>query len=95
MFKSTYEWDAAIYRFLVEIRDNRPNLETLLSTLQLDDEEFSDVVRRSLDLGLVEGITVSRNVGGYALDSWSPPKVTYNGLAFIEQFERTFSDRLE
>ncbi len=82
MFKSTQDYNCAIYKVLTTIRDTNsfPNPNT-----ELDECDLGDVVNFCNCNNYVNGIDIVQNALGYYIYS-GQPRLTYEGLNFIEQF---------
>jgi len=84
MFKSTEEYDSAIYNALVYIRDNNSYPKT---TDELDQTDLGDVMNLCNMRGYIDGIDVHKNIAGHYMCTGTP-RLTYSGLNFIEQFNQ-------
>lgn len=82
MFRSTREFDSAIQKVLMAILNGSTSIESLQEATELNDDDFTDAVVRCSDIGLATGL--GYNGGQFSIFK---PKVTYEGLAFIENLD--------
>lgn len=87
MFKSTSEFDDAILRILRSLRDDGySGIDTLQHSSGFTDEDFTDAIQRAIDIGLIVGLDYHK-VHGSIMYSESNPRLTYDGLKFIENLD--------
>lgn len=82
MFKSTAEFDKAMYLILCQIRDG-----SKLSQLKVNIPE-DDVVQATVECvnrGYLEGVSVQKTAAGPVVSDMKA-RITYAGLRFIESF---------
>lgn len=84
MFKSTKDFDTAMYNILVNIREGKTNQENF--GLEIDEADFNDALLRIVNLRLVLGVTCTETLGGLSISVFNP-RPSYEGLAFIERYE--------
>lgn len=78
MFKSTQEFDSAVKNILIKLRDG----ESLNSIPQ--DEDSLEAIVECINRGFLQGVTYDRTLDGKPHLQQMNPRVTYNGLKFIE-----------
>lgn len=83
MFKSTEEFDAAVYEMLVRIRDGS-NYKELKE--KYGQENYEDALEHSINRGYIKGITAQRAAAGNLVYGGTP-RLTHSGLSFIENRE--------
>lgn len=83
MFKSTQEFNKAMHAILLNIRDG----EDFFSNLDIDESDAVDALERAIDQGLIMGVAVKRAMGGQFLFSKNNPRLSYEGLEFVEHFK--------
>ena len=79
MFKSTKEFDNAIYKVLTTIRDSG-NLESIT---EYGDNDLGDVIELCLSRRYLTGVNVQTNAFGDLFINGNP-RITYNGLSYLE-----------
>jgi hypothetical protein len=84
MFKSTKEFDIVSYKILVNFRDGKFNPAEY--DLNIDETDLNDALQRVVDLNCVKGISYTQTMGGLHFQLMNP-RITYDGLAFIEKFD--------
>lgn len=84
MFKSTNEYNNAIYDTLAYIRDNAsfPKANDKLNEIDLQ-----DVLNLCNKHGYIDGIKIYQNAFGHYRYN-GQPRITYSGLQFIENFKK-------
>ena len=83
MFKSTKEFDKAVYDILVCIRDGK-NLQVLEQ--KYGEENFGEALVRCCDVNYIVGIKYNRTADGNPCFSTTKPMITYAGLEFVENY---------
>ncbi|MFL0167714.1 hypothetical protein [Candidatus Clostridium helianthi] len=84
MFKSSKEFETAMYDILVQIRDNPDNRDILS---KLGDIDFDDPLKRCLELHLIEGLHPQNTASGsLTIDIIGKIRISYDGLKFVENF---------
>lgn len=83
MFKSTKEFDKAVYDILVYIRDSK-NLQVLEQ--KYGEENFGEALARCCDVSYIVGIKYDRTADGNPHFSTIKPMITYTGLEFVERY---------
>ncbi|BBI32050.1 hypothetical protein [Cohnella abietis] len=82
MFKTSKEFEVAMFKILVNIRDGRIYQKDF--DFQIDEQECEDALSKALDLGYVTGISFIHGLSGYrSYDA----RLTYEGLLFVENFK--------
>ena len=84
MFKSTNEYNDAIYETLVYIRDNNsfPKVND-----KLDKIDLGDVLNLCYNHGYIDGVHIDKNAAGNYMYN-GQPRITYSGLKLIENFKK-------
>lgn len=84
MFKSTKDFDTAMYEVLIKIRDNE-DFKTLSPKYELYD--LTEALGRCSDCGYVTGVFPQRMASGnLSIDLSTNVRITPSGLQFIENF---------
>lgn len=84
MFKSSKEFETAMYDILTQIRDN-PNNKDILS--KLGDIDFDDALDECLEMHLIKGLLHQHTASGsLTVDIIGKIRLSYDGLRFIENF---------
>ena len=85
MFKTSKEFEAAMYDILMQIRDN-PNDRNVLS--KLGDINFDDALAKCIEFNYVKGLN-PRYVasGNLNIDIIGEIRISYEGLKFLENFK--------
>ncbi|WP_425426527.1 YjcQ family protein [Alicyclobacillus macrosporangiidus] len=73
-------------RILTNIRDGNTDLNQLESLLGLESDDYQDALKRLIDLNLITGVMYTKTIGGLVFNVHKP-RLTYEGLAFIESHE--------
>lgn len=81
MLLSTKKYEELAFKLLVNIQQGRYSPDTF--DFDISREDFFSLIGELLDYGFVEGYTHFRAIGGYGFKAINP-RVTGNGLAFIE-----------
>ncbi|MBZ9633029.1 hypothetical protein [Clostridium sp. FP1] len=84
MFKSTKEFETAVYDILIQIRDN-PNDKNVLS--KLGDTNFEDALERCFNLDLINGLHMRRSGDTLNVSITGEIRISYEGLKFTENFK--------
>lgn len=82
MFTSTKEFDAAVFSILKNIMNGESNF---FNNLEIDEDDAYLALERAIDLCLIQGVSLKRAVGNNILVSKSNPRLSYEGLAFVER----------
>lgn len=85
MFKSKEEFEKAMYKILIQIRDSE-DPKSVLS--KLGDINFDDAIFKCAEAGLIEGLSFQKDASGKLWPSIQREiKLSYKGLTFIKDFE--------
>ncbi len=86
MFKSTKEFNDAMFRILESIRDGKNFRDGLEESL--GNENFDDALERCIKTGLVTGLSPQRVASGnLVIDIIGNPRLTFDGLKFLENYK--------
>jgi hypothetical protein len=83
VFKSTKEFEAAVYEILIKIRDGS---DYMRYQGKYGQGKFGDALEHAINRGYIRGVTAQRTAAGN-LNIDGNPRLTYNGLSFIEDHE--------
>lgn len=83
MFKSINDYDNAIYKVLILVRDTN----AINNIPELDNIDLNDVVELCNKRGYITGIDISKNILGQVTFD-GVPRITYSGLQFVENFNK-------
>ena len=90
MFKSTREFDAAVYSVLKSLIESGSLGESLPG---IEKADFDDVCEHIIKTGFVKGLSCSRTMGdSLVIERKADPRITRTGLTFVERIERTEED---
>lgn len=78
MFKSTKEFDSAVKSILIKLRDGES-----LNSIPQDNDSLEAIVE-CINRGFLQGVSYDRTMDGIPCFQQINPRVTYNGLRFIE-----------
>lgn len=81
MFKSTKDFDTAMYKILVSVRDTN----SFSNVAEYDETELGDAINECISNGYLTNIDCEKNLAG-EFCFCGTPKITYSGLNFIENF---------
>lgn len=87
MFKSTAEFEKAMHFILTNFRDGQTDIEKIGNESGLEQTDFNDAVVKAIEMKLVTGLHAQHTIGGIFF-SLANPRITYEGLGFIERFEQ-------
>lgn len=83
MFNNSKEFEVALQKVLKAIHMNSDNIDSWQD--KLSDLQLNDVLEHALNSHLVTGIQLRLNSQGTLTLSLQSPRLTYQGLKFIER----------
>ena len=83
MFISTKEFDSAVFKVISPLREGFVSIDHLRKQSGLSEEDFESALERAIDDRYVSGMNYDK-AGTSIMWSILDPKLTHNGLAFIE-----------
>lgn len=84
MFKSTHEFDDAIYTILQNLLSGE-RLENKPS--QYSQEDYDDAIQHAISCGFITDLKATKVLSGQILLSGNP-RITRAGLSFVEAFSK-------
>lgn len=84
MFKTAKEFESAMYKVLVNIRDGRIYPKDF--DFEIEEQDANDVVKKLLDYDFVLDVMFLKGTMGYKAPH---ARLSYEGLKFIEKYEAT------
>ncbi len=84
MFKSTKDFDKAMHAILNNIQNGESDF---FANLNIDETDAVDALERAIELGFINGLTLRRAAGNHVMFSKTNPRLSYDGLSFVEGFK--------
>jgi len=74
---------------IIAMRNGFTSIEQLRESTVLSEEDFHEAMQQAIQLGYVTGISYQSAIGGQYYLSTTEPKITYEGLAYVERINGT------
>ncbi|WP_342570661.1 hypothetical protein MKY85_20685 [Paenibacillus sp. FSL R5-0749] len=85
MFQSTIEFNQAIYTILKNVQNGDTDF---FANLDLEDLDAYDALEKAVNFGYLLGVSARLGAGGSVMISKSNPRLSYEGLDFVEKFNK-------